>query len=42
LFLGLGLSALAYFRGPLPDNYRRRLGVSLLNSEWDQVVPPSS
>src|SRR4030065_225122 len=32
--------ALTYFRGELPHNYRLRCGVSLLCSEWEEVLPP--
>ena len=33
---------MTYFRDPLPDYYRQRWCVSLLSSEWDQVVPHRS
>lgn len=34
--------ALRYFRMELPPYYRPRYGVSLLCSEWEEVVPPRS
>ncbi len=34
--------AVSYFRAQLPENYRHRWSVSLLSSEWNQVVPDRS